>query len=1354
MHAFLSRLIGLIVVLVLLCGLLIALLPTLASTNWGCKQVTHWINRSIPGNVEIRNLDLHWGKGQVLEGILLKDPEGQAVLGIERFSTEATLWQLLRKSIHLGFTQIQDLNAAVVTDDKGWTNLQRALGIPPSNDTPPLSPSTIVLSNVNADLYLFAANHPLSAQVKGLTRQENLNGSFDINLFLNGLQASDWKELRHDAENYLSIEGSKEAYVQARIVNFPVDLIDRLTALTTPHLNGLFHSILGDRLNLTLDKEASQEGLAFNLTVLAPLMQGDVKGKVVNGILTLQEPAVFHFNLSPEFVNPFTHYQFELFSPSRLKVVFPLFTFPLSFLDDQATIDPCQLGFKAELKLAETEMDISQIGKINIRNLQALVDSSLCDKNVQLQIFGQAQQGKESFDIHFDSTFNKPKNLSYLLRQLHQNLQASLKISHLPLQLIPFLQAHPEWIEQIGPYANAEVFLNPKGKEEWDATLSLQTPRLVLKEAQFRIGKEIILKTPTQLEWQGTVDCLSTLLKSHEFTLDQPCSLQFNLKQFQLPLDHPEFVSYQVESVLPQLQFSKLLSWGTAHAQDLTLKIEGQNLNQFNSQLKGQLTLLTFEGVNSPLLKDPLQFVQTSNWKIGSDGQIDMPVGQFQLNNSITHAQVEGFLTSNHELKLTQPAQFQYILTPLALQTLSEMLGKELPKLQEETSLRLTIDPTLFNLKSLTLPHLNLNGMLAINHLALKDATGALPVLENIVIPWVIDGRSNNFYVDVKGSAYSQKHAKPSQISAHFQLWPTLGHFDIAQTKAEIVMNFAGMPTSILNLLLKTPDMSPILGPILDLNLKAFIDPSKEKPGYWDLTLDSSQFHIFGRFKLEDIATPFDLNKPPTIRLTVTPESYQYLKEIFGIKNDRKLTSPFTFLGILSKFSIPLKDSLSDHSQFAFQFSTTDIQWQDAAIPPIKVEGQMSSQNLMDEIQFSAQVSSSSPYLLLQGTLIHAFDREYQLRNWHEMGLKAALQGKQLISELLEGLFLTHHEQAQKLRAFFGESFEADIDCQVQNLKGTIQASIKGLEGEIHLDGDIKQGILTLNHPLEGSVKMTPLLSQAFIAENLPILSTAIESENPITFSIDPDQFSCPLIPYQLEQVKIGKGTLNLGKIRFRNDGELSSLLSLIRSLSDPILTIWFTPLYFDLDHGILSLKRIDLLVANNYTLASWGNIHLINHQADLVIGLTAQTLHYAFGIQGLNEDYMLQIPLHSAEGKIKIDKKKATARISALLAQTRGGSTVRVLGNLLDRALSHDSEASPPPTTQPFPWKGEFSTLSPATPQPASAENSSDASSQIQENQEKKKKKKRKHQELDSAIPLKDLEEGAIQVLDRLFGQ
>jgi hypothetical protein len=369
--------------------------------------------------------------------------------------------------------------------------------------------------------------------------------------------------------------------------------------------------------------------------------------------------------------------------------------------------------------------------------------------------------------------------------------------------------------------------------------------------------------------------------------------------------------------------------------------------------------------------------------------------------------------------------------------------------------------------------------------------------------------------------------------------------------------------------------------------------------------------------------------------------------------------------------------------------------------------------------------------------------------NWQKIGVNAKLNGQQLTPALVQSLFPLTSDQKQKLHAFFGNVFDIRAHLQLQNLTGPIQASVKGDQGYIQLEGQLNQGILTLDKPLEGSVEMTPLFSQIFLAPNIPLLSTAIGAENRITFTLDPSQFSYPLIPFQLANIKIGKGSLNLGKIRFRNEGELNTILNLIRPLPDPYLTIWFTPIYFELEHGILLLKRIDMLVAQTYPLANWGTINLMTHQTNFVLGVPSPTLQYAFGIQGLDENYILQIPLHSANGKVEIDKKKAMTRISSLIAQTYRGKKVKLLDNILDMALSEKSESPyPSPTTQPLPWQGEF-----YSPQQAISSDSNALNSSQSEEKENRKKKKKKHKLLDSDN-LKDLQDDAIQLLEQWLGQ
>lgn len=71
-------------------------------------------------------------------------------------------------------------------------------------------------------------------------------------------------------------------------------------------------------------------------------------------------------------------------------------------------------------------------------------------------------------------------------------------------------------------------------------------------------------------------------------------------------------------------------------------------------------------------------------------------------------------------------------------------------------------------------------------------------------------------------------------------------------------------------------------------------------------------------------------------------------------------------------------------------------------------------------------------------------------------------------------------------------------------------------------------------------------------------------------------------------------------------------------------MTIWFTPIYFNLNQGILSLNCFDLLVAHAYTLANWGSVNVLTNHAHFVLRVTGQTLNQVYGIQGLDDKYNL----------------------------------------------------------------------------------------------------------------------------------
>lgn len=1194
MRSFFYRLFACFIFLIALTAIFIAALPSIASTDWGRKQIVYWVNRTIPGKIEIQSLALHWGKGQKIDGIELKDPNGKPVFHIEKFSTEGTLWQLLQKSTHLGHTQVLNLNATI--DGK---NLQSALGIEQTSDFSPIQ-----LTDVNADLYLFSKDHPLSILMNGTTSQDQLNGTFNCAISLPVPASSNWNDLKNDLQKMLSIEGSKEAKLQANISNFPVSLIDQMASP-----NGLFQALLGDRLNLTIEKHPSKEELAFNLMAQSPLMKGSLNGQVTNGLVSLKEPAQFEFQLTPQFINSQVK-ELQLLEKAFLKLNINTFSFPLALLDTEANLDQCQIELKTEAMLPKMVVDVPNIGTLSLLNLQAKLQSP-CAKTIELQLDSQVMKDQKSFQVHADSTMLMPSQFKNVLPHLIQNIKANIKVSQLPLGIIPQLQ---NLNEIIGSPIDTQISLRSTGNNSWEMNLFLNSPEIALSN--------VILK---------------------------------------LSANYPFF----------------------------------------KADLNGQFALLNPNQKGYPFLSEPLLFSLTSNGK----WKDEISFAQMEFHNSLINGKIEGRLSPDR-MELSKPANLNVKLTPDVL----KKLELNLPNLQEDSLVKLTVQPLILNLKDIIV---QIKGVLSVDQIRFVENPS---YLKDIVLPWEFNGKNQQLAADLKGAIQVANLSTP--FSTRINLQFLQGQFDLKHIQAEGLVKFEQVPTSLLTPLLTQHHLEPLIGPTINLHLKAFY--SENTPGSLDLSVNSSNINVQGNFKLSQTATLFDPKTPPSFNLTLTQEGFESLKKILGLTNDLKLKTPVSLKGQLAQFNFPLKKSPQETPALDFIFSTSDFQWQNSTAAPLKLEGRLLSKNVLENIQFSLQTGTP---LVITGSIDRLFNHYATFNDLQSIEIQAKMEGKKINSSILQSLSLGNMELTRKIEALFGNSLDILLNGKIKNLSGPIQASIVGPEAQILLDGQLKQGTLTLNKPLEGTLNPTPLFVQTYLAPSVPLLSSAVGSEKPIKFAISPDRFSCPLFPFQLDQVKIGNGMLDLGKIKFKNQGEISSVLSFIHTISDPYFTIWFTPQNFILDKGVLTLKRLDMLVASSYTLASWGSLSLTQQKGDLILGLSGKSLEYAFGIQGLGENYMLQIPVHTENGKVDLDKKKATARITALIAQSKGGVQGKILGNILDAALSI-GDSSPPPT-QPFPWKDEFKPTS-----------------------DKKKKQK------GSDNPLNEITDGASQVLDLLFGR
>jgi hypothetical protein len=232
---------------------------------------------------------------------------------------------------------------------------------------------------------------------------------------------------------------------------------------------------------------------------------------------------------------------------------------------------------------------------------------------------------------------------------------------------------------------------------------------------------------------------------------------------------------------------------------------------------------------------------------------------------------------------------------------------------------------------------------------------------------------------------------------------------------------------------------------------------------------------------------------------------------------------------------------------------------------------------------------------------------------------------------------------------------------------------------------------------------MSPQLAKTVLGSLLPFLSSGLESDQTIVLRIEPDHFAIPLSSQHLTNITIGAGSLQLGKMKFHNDGAIESMLSILKPAPSGQITVWFTPAYFSIQNGVLTLQRMDMLAMQAYHLAIWGNLDFKNEYVDMKLGLAGTALNKAFNMPSpLTSDDMVAFPLRGPFGNPSVDKAKAVTQIAGLIAKLQGTPQGFIIGTFIQAAGSIGEDPIPSPTTQPLPWQGQVRPAAESAPSSA----------------------------------------------------
>jgi len=411
----------------LLLGIVIlSFIPTIASTQWGKNQILKVSKLFIPGSIDYANANFSWTQPQFIEGLTIKDPEGINVLKADSISTDCSLLKLFFTNFCEGTYEFKGLNANLIEEAPGVTNLQMALGKKVSVESlgkDKFKPLTILLNNTEGKVHIDSKKENLSIHLLGHTKHDDLAGLFDVNILLNDFDLHD------------GIKGLEESQIElkANVTNFPVALIDHLIAVKHPELTGLAQTLLGKTLDINLSKTFIKSGISFDLAARSPLMTANLSGQLQSQKLILNPDGKINLTITPELVDYIAKIQnsspsLQLAEATSASINIQQFVYPLETQELSAVIE----AFIPSAEIKQKKLPIPLKFSTIVASLNAAENS----KNATITIKADSVQGNQKVPLELQAILDKPIKLNEIAKQFLKNSKVKVRINSFPLAVI------------------------------------------------------------------------------------------------------------------------------------------------------------------------------------------------------------------------------------------------------------------------------------------------------------------------------------------------------------------------------------------------------------------------------------------------------------------------------------------------------------------------------------------------------------------------------------------------------------------------------------------------------------------------------------------------------------------------------------------------------------------------------------------------------------------------------------------------------------------------------------------------------------------------------------------------------
>jgi hypothetical protein len=1296
--SFLKIFLSILLILIFFAILFAAFLPTILSSSWGKEKITSIVNQSIPGKIQVENLSLSWFGSQNVQGLTLLDPENKAILSLDNISTNASLFSLLFHPLTPSFLEFNNLNATIIGDNEGNTNLRRALDkqcctMSPKRETTPLS---ISLKNTQGLLNLFPEKGSVTLKISGDTEQNSQKGNFNIDAEMYGkgsFKNSDLTEILQSPASTLK--------VNADIINFPVELLDQIHSLRSPAYSGLLKELLGDELNLKINQHATADGMALQLQANSSTLSADGDILLKDG-LTLANPAKIDLKISPasadkflQILNVSTPWHLEF--PTTASVTITHLQMPLK----ETKIHLNDLSLKANLDLAKTRLIHGEKNdNLAIEQLNAVLLAEPNSETATLSVNSKASQNQQPIGINFN--LKLPKTV-FLGDFSAFNLKASAlngKVEGLPLAIVDRIANMP-FSDLAGPKGNL-FFSLQTSNEQPIVELSFKSERLETSPLSFAIDSHLTLQKPAKVVLGLNHDFLNEKLQEHGPQIQAPATAHLILNSLSIPLTNFSTslklmyrIGLDAQLKLTSLRLANLPKIGGISLNDFALKITASPKHRpeiaasFNVQPDGSSLLADVLGKKAAFKTDATLGVNLASKLVAN-------VFNIEMQSELARVELSGEMYEGDQLKLNAPSKVSYTLTTAGLQA----LGIEVSDyhFHHDSPLEMTIDsshiPTTLN----DLARLKLNGKLKVADFQLMkkaEKNKPLAIIDNLSADWSFNGSTKTISMDFAGITRLGETQAAGKINGSIALnnWLQNGSFDMAQARIQAKANANQLPTELLSVLSGQQALAPVIGSAIDLSIEA--NTSLEQNGL--LSIDIKSENLSGGLGLT-LGKNIQLshNRPAEFSLKLTPMGYAALRQsIRGNSNSEfALMQPAAALFKLDSLHLSRENFMQ--SAIDAHFSLGPLVGMDAQtknqVVLNSIQGHLTSPNLSGMIDFNidanGQGENGSPIAWnTVGTIKNGFSEDGSInKDTLSIALDATINS--LPVPLLCQFVCLDPKIKRKIEIVLGPKVNAVIKTHLQRMNGPLYIEVNGNNSRYVADAYINQGILTLNQDLKAQLTVTPQLGEYVLKDLIPVFSGMLSAEQPVYLTVAKEGFAIPLRNPSITNITMPQAILDMGKVHFSGESQIAKVLDLLTPASSNQL-VWLTPAYFSLNQGVLNLQRVDMLISDRYPIAAWGDVDIGRDRVNMVIALAGNAISRAFNVPSISNSYFLQLPLTGRLNNPSIDKAKAVARISALVAQSRGGPEGLLIGTVLDIASGGLTErAVPAPTTNPLPWQ------------------------------------------------------------------